>query len=70
MMRNTPTEFVYHPIGDDDPNAYGPDDLVHVEVDLEGRSHIWPYTSEMHDRRYHPEWMPGYVESGRSERPK
>lgn len=45
------------------------DDLVHVEIDRDGNTHIWPYTSYMRNRLYHPEWQEGYVEPSQPKRP-
>lgn len=30
--------------------------LTHIEIDPQGITHIWPYSSEMRNRWYHPEW--------------
>lgn len=30
--------------------------LVHVEIDPQGKSHVWPCEPGMHNKSYHPEW--------------
>ena len=30
--------------------------LVHIEVDPDNKTHVWPCEPGMHNRLYHPEW--------------